>query len=85
MSRAKNVDVLNGKLLKSIISFSIPLLFVYLIQNLFNWQIYMTRKKVIFQKLPSGILFINLAKIHGDWKEVNFREQPLRKKTSGHE
>ena len=44
----------------------------------------MTRKKVIFQKLPSGILFINLAKIHGDWKEVN-REQPLRKKTSGHE
>ena len=45
----------------------------------------MTRKKVIFQKLPSGILFINLAKIHGDWKEVNFREQPLRKKTSGHE
>ena len=45
----------------------------------------MTRQKVIFQKLPSGILFINLAKRHGDWKEVNFREQPLRKKTSGQE
>ena len=45
----------------------------------------MTRKKVIFQKPSSGILFINLAKRNGDWKEGNFREQPLRKKTSGPE
>lgn len=36
MSRTKNVDVLNGRLLRSVISFSVPLLFVYLIQNLFN-------------------------------------------------
>lgn len=36
MSRIKSVDMLNGNLLHSIISFSIPLLFVSLIQNLFN-------------------------------------------------
>lgn len=36
MSRAKSVDMLHGNLLRAIISFSIPLLFVGLIQNLFN-------------------------------------------------
>ena len=36
VSKKQNVDVLNGNLIKSIISFGIPLLFVSLIQNLFN-------------------------------------------------
>ena len=36
MARIKNVDVLHGNLFKSIISFGIPLLFVALIQSLFN-------------------------------------------------
>ena len=34
--RIKNVDMLNGSLLKGILYFGIPLLFVSLIQNLFN-------------------------------------------------
>ncbi len=36
MAQIKNVDVLHGNLFKSIISFGIPLLFVALIQSLFN-------------------------------------------------
>ena len=36
MARIKNVDVLGGKLLPSILQFTIPLLFVALIQSLFN-------------------------------------------------
>jgi putative MATE family efflux protein len=36
MARIKNVDVLDGKLLPSILRFGIPLLFVALIQSLFN-------------------------------------------------
>ena len=36
MSRAKNVDVLNGSLFSSIIKFGIPLLFVSLMQSLFH-------------------------------------------------
>lgn len=36
MSRIKNVDVLNGPLFSSIIRFGVPLLFVALIQSLFN-------------------------------------------------
>ena len=36
MSRAKNVDVLNGSLLSSIIKFGIPLLLVSLMQSLFH-------------------------------------------------
>ena len=36
MARIKNVDVLGGKLFPSILQFTIPLLFVALIQSLFN-------------------------------------------------
>ena len=36
MSRIKTVDMLQGNLLRSIVVFSVPLLFVGLIQNLFN-------------------------------------------------
>ena len=36
MSQTKNVDVLRGNLFRSILTFGIPLLFVNLIQNLFN-------------------------------------------------
>ena len=36
MSRAKNVDVLNGRLFNSIIKFGVPLLFVSLLQSLFH-------------------------------------------------
>ena len=36
MARIRNVDVLNGKLLPSILNFAVPLLLVALIQSLFN-------------------------------------------------
>lgn len=36
MARIKNVDMLHGNLFKAIITFAVPLLFIALIQNLFN-------------------------------------------------
>lgn len=36
MLKAKNVDILHGKLLKMILIYSIPIILVGLIQNLFN-------------------------------------------------